>query len=171
MYDNVVGNVVDDEDDDDDEDDEEEENVADNYVEDDDAEEDEVEDDDVEENNCEDDNAEDEVEDFKVEDDDVEKEKDDDVEGDNIEGDDLTKKDNNGARTNIMSTDQDFAWVPQELLTRTCTKSYKDVLRGFHQDLQKIFLQGRAQDNLTSISRRSCKDWFKSAQGPLERKS
>ena len=44
----------------------------------------------------------------------------------------MTKKDDNGARTNIMSTDQDFAWVPQELLTRTCTKSYKDLLRGFH---------------------------------------
>jgi hypothetical protein len=44
----------------------------------------------------------------------------------------MTKKDDNGARTNIMSTDQDFAWVPQELLTRTCTKSYKDLLRGVH---------------------------------------
>ena len=44
----------------------------------------------------------------------------------------MTKKDDNAARTNIMSADQDFAWVPQELLTRTCTKSYKDLLRGVH---------------------------------------
>ena len=69
----------------------------------------------------------------------------------------MTKKDDNGARTNIMSTDQDFAWVPQELLIRTCTVqnhtriSYEDFIR---------------------ISRRSSyKNWFKSAQGPLERKS
>ena len=73
----------------------------------------------------------------------------------------MTKKDNNGVRTNLMSTDQDFAWVPQELLTRTCTKSYKDLLRDFirisrrssYKDVCKIFSRVSLEDLARTGSR------------------
>jgi hypothetical protein len=77
----------------------------------------------------------------------------------------MIKRDDNGARTNIMSTDQDFAWVPQELLTRTCTKSYKDLLRDFirisrrssYKDVCKIFSRASLED-LARASSRAHKD-------------
>ena len=62
---------------------------------------------------------------------------------------------------------------PQVLLTRTCTKSCKNLLqqRGLHQDLHKIFLEGPVQDLFEDVSRifaRSChKDLHKIMQGPL----
>ena len=62
---------------------------------------------------------------------------------------------------------------PQVLLTRTCTRSCKNLLqqRGLHQDLHKIFLEGPVQDRFEDVSRifaRSChKDLHKIMQGPL----
>ena len=66
----------------------------------------------------------------------------------------MTKKNSHGTRTNIMSTDQDFASVPQELLTRTCIRSSRMSSEDFsmisrrpsYKDLYRILSRGSLKD-------------------------